>query len=165
MAAAGGQRHALAALVSFLLSPRPRRCPTTLLAHLPPTILQAGLKFYVYQHLKQWWHHSRPRELARTGADGKPRLPVPVMLSFGAVAGLVAQTATYPLDVVRRQMQVGEGKGAGGLWGWLVSLVAGWPPLLCMLPSVATYSASPGAQLLTTSLGPPLQRTAAGGGA
>jgi solute carrier family 25 protein 16 len=66
----------------------------------------AGLKFFTYQHLKQWYHHSRPRELTRTGVDGKPRLPVPVMLTFGAVAGLVAQTATYPLDVVRRQMQV-----------------------------------------------------------
>ena len=34
------------------------------------------------------------------------RLPVPVMLMFGGAAGLVAQTVTYPLDVIRRQMQV-----------------------------------------------------------
>ena len=34
------------------------------------------------------------------------KLPVPVMLAFGACSGLVAQTATYPFDVVRRQMQV-----------------------------------------------------------
>ena len=34
------------------------------------------------------------------------KLPVPLMLAFGACSGLVAQTATYPFDVVRRQMQV-----------------------------------------------------------
>ena len=34
------------------------------------------------------------------------KLPVPLMLAFGATAGLIAQTVTYPLDVVRRQMQV-----------------------------------------------------------
>ena len=39
----------------------------------------------------QWYNHSRPHKMTRTGVDGKPRLPVPVMLSFGAVAGLVAQ--------------------------------------------------------------------------
>jgi hypothetical protein len=69
----------------------------------------------------QWYHHTHRGEVARTGVDGKPRLPVPVMLSFGGVAGLVAQTATYPLDVVRRQMQV-VGAG-GGCWGVLLKLL------------------------------------------
>ena len=40
-------------------------------------------------------------------AEEQPhRLPVHIMLTFGACSGLIAQTATYPLDVVRRQMQV-----------------------------------------------------------
>jgi hypothetical protein len=82
----------------------------------------AGLKFFVYQHLKQAY-------LAFDRVDGssgsgfstsavaaaaavaeqeqpKTRLPVPAMLTFGGIAGLIAQTATYPLDVVRRRMQV-----------------------------------------------------------
>ena len=39
-------------------------------------------------------------------SDHPQKLPVSVMLMFGACSGLVAQTATYPFDVVRRQMQV-----------------------------------------------------------
>ena len=58
----------------------------------------AGLKFYVYQSLKQQYRS--------TEGHSAPRLPIAVMLTFGAGAGLIAQTATYPLDVVRRQMQV-----------------------------------------------------------
>ena len=69
----------------------------------------AGLKFYVYQSLKQYyWAHKAPSPTApiQTGVSSHQRLPVHVMLAFGAGAGLVAQTLTYPLDVVRRRMQV-----------------------------------------------------------
>lgn len=70
----------------------------------------AGLKFFVYQHLKQAYLAMRGAG-AVIGGDGAvgpptPRLPVPMMLSCGAVAGLIAQSATYPLDVVRRRLQV-----------------------------------------------------------
>lgn len=58
----------------------------------------AGLKFYTYQSLKQYYRGLE--------GHGSQRLPIAMMLGFGAGAGLVAQTVTYPLDVVRRQMQV-----------------------------------------------------------
>lgn len=68
----------------------------------------AGLKFYVYQSLKQyyWAHQGQSRAAPQEAGPTHQRLPVPVMLTFGAGAGLVAQTLTYPLDVVRRRMQV-----------------------------------------------------------
>ncbi|KAK8581917.1 hypothetical protein V6N12_072119 [Hibiscus sabdariffa] len=53
----------------------------------------AGLKFYVYEVLK-------------THVPEEQRKSIVMHLSCGAVAGLLGQTFTYPLDVVRRQMQV-----------------------------------------------------------
>ncbi|KAK9839505.1 hypothetical protein WJX81_006211 [Elliptochloris bilobata] len=76
----------------------------TLLGILP----YAGLKFYVYQSLKAEYRRMFPASSSNT------RLPVGTMLGFGACAGLVAQTATYPLDVVRRQMQVQALRDASG---------------------------------------------------
>ncbi|OVA08418.1 Mitochondrial carrier protein [Macleaya cordata] len=53
----------------------------------------AGLKFYIYEELKR----RVPEEHQKS---------VMLRLSCGALAGLFGQTFTYPLDVVRRQMQV-----------------------------------------------------------
>lgn len=53
----------------------------------------AGLKFYFYEKLKS----SVPEDCQSS---------VSVKLACGAVAGVTGQTFTYPLDVVRRQMQV-----------------------------------------------------------
>ncbi|XP_043722535.1 mitochondrial carrier protein CoAc1-like [Telopea speciosissima] len=61
----------------------------TLIGILP----YAGLKFYIYEVLKE----QVPEEQKKS---------IVVRLSCGALAGLFGQTFTYPLDVVRRQMQV-----------------------------------------------------------
>lgn len=68
----------------------------------------AGLKFFVYQDLKQMYHNETRKNIDTRGiyTGNELRLPVLVMLCFGGIAGLIAQTATYPIDVVRRRMQV-----------------------------------------------------------
>lgn len=53
----------------------------------------AGLKFYFYEEMKR----HVPEE---------HRHSVVAKLACGSVAGLLGQTFTYPLEVVRRQMQV-----------------------------------------------------------
>ncbi|KAI0508016.1 hypothetical protein KFK09_014148 [Dendrobium nobile] len=63
-------------------------CPT-----LTGILPYAGLKFYIYEELK-----------SRVPEDYKNS--VALRLCCGALAGLFGQTLTYPLDVVRRQMQV-----------------------------------------------------------
>ncbi|XP_030525415.1 mitochondrial carrier protein CoAc1-like [Rhodamnia argentea] len=52
----------------------------------------AGLKYYIYEELKLKIPEDRQDSIV-------------MRLSCGALAGLVGQTFTYPLDVVRRQMQ------------------------------------------------------------
>lgn len=53
----------------------------------------AGLKFYFYEEMKRY-------------VPPEQKNSILVKLVCGSVAGLLGQTFTYPLDVVRRQMQV-----------------------------------------------------------
>ncbi|XP_061374975.1 mitochondrial carrier protein CoAc1 [Gastrolobium bilobum] len=55
----------------------------------------AGLKFYMYEKLKMHVPEEHQKSIL-------------MRLSCGALAGLFGQTLTYPLDVVKRQMQVGN---------------------------------------------------------
>ena len=56
--------------------------------------------FMVYETLKSWLPHS---PWART-EDDEPRQHA--LLGCGATAGVVGQTVAYPLDLVRRRLQV-----------------------------------------------------------
>ncbi|KAL2480257.1 Mitochondrial substrate carrier family protein [Abeliophyllum distichum] len=53
----------------------------------------AGLKFYFYEEMKSHVPENHKKDIT-------------VKLVCGSIAGLLGQTFTYPLDVVRRQMQV-----------------------------------------------------------
>jgi solute carrier family 25 protein 16 len=53
----------------------------------------SGLKFYFY-------------EMMKSHVPEEHRKDIIPKLCCGSVAGLLGQTITYPIDVVRRQMQV-----------------------------------------------------------
>lgn len=65
-----------------------------------PTILgiipYAGTSFFTFESLKN----------AYTKRKGTDDIPPLLRLGFGMVAGVCAQTVTYPLDVVRRRSQI-----------------------------------------------------------
>ncbi|KAG6547017.1 hypothetical protein Mapa_011634 [Marchantia paleacea] len=71
---------------------------------LGPTLMGVGpniaINFCVYETLKSLWLQSRP--------DSSP---VMVSLGCGSLAGICSSTATFPIDLVRRRMQL---EGAGG---------------------------------------------------
>ena len=69
---------------------------------LTPTLLgvipYAGTSFFTYETLKGWTVRRRAGE----GVSHSLMLPSPVeRLGCGAVAGLLGQAASYPLDIVR----------------------------------------------------------------
>ncbi|KAF5788559.1 putative mitochondrial carrier domain protein [Helianthus annuus] len=98
----------------------------------------AGLKFYFYEEMK-----------SHVPDDYKKNIIV--KLACGSVAGLLGQTFTYPLDVVRRQMQVqrlrASNSSVKGTFGTFLMIVQkeGWKQLfsglsinyLKAVPSVA----------------------------
>ncbi|XP_031132198.1 mitochondrial adenine nucleotide transporter ADNT1-like [Ipomoea triloba] len=69
-----------------------------------------GLNFSVYESLKDWLVKTRPFGLVQDS-----ELSVTTKLACGAAAGTVGQTVAYPLDVVRRRMQMVGWKGAASV--------------------------------------------------
>ncbi|XP_021921251.1 mitochondrial coenzyme A transporter SLC25A42 isoform X2 [Zootermopsis nevadensis] len=66
-----------------------------------PTVLgvipYAGVSFFTYDTLKR-------KYMDYTGSTSKQAGPLP-SLAFGAIAGMLGQSSSYPLDIVRRRMQ------------------------------------------------------------
>lgn len=74
-----------------------------------------GLNFSVYESLKDWLIRSKPFGMKAQDSE----LSVTTRLACGAAAGTVGQTVAYPLDVIRRRMQMVGWKDAAA------SVVAG----------------------------------------
>ncbi|XP_064457375.1 solute carrier family 25 member 16-like [Ornithodoros turicata] len=98
---------------------------------LSPTVLgmvpYAGLSFYVFERLKAVCLEYFPNVCGRPypGNTGNIVLIVPAKLLCGGLAGAIAQTVSYPLDVARRQMQLSmmypeRNKFSKGLFSTLV---------------------------------------------
>jgi solute carrier family 25 protein 16 len=84
-------------------------------------------------------------------ANRRSQLTAPAELTAGAIAGLVSQSASYPLEVIRRRMQVGGAVGDGrrmrimetarqiylerGLKGFFIGLTIGY---IKVVPMAAT---------------------------
>ena len=113
-----------------------------------PTLLgivpYAGISFATFETLKARYRRATAsraewgsgEEGSGEGSEGSSasalesraerEMPASARLFFGGVAGLFAQSATYPLDIVRRRIQVAGGKGGswgeGGIWRALVDI-------------------------------------------
>uniref|UniRef100_A0A667WVW2 Mitochondrial coenzyme A transporter SLC25A42 n=1 Tax=Myripristis murdjan TaxID=586833 RepID=A0A667WVW2_9TELE len=92
----------------------------TLYRGFTPTILgvvpYAGLSFFTYETLKK----------LHAEHSGRPQPYSYERLAFGACAGFISQTASYPLDVVRRRMQTAgvTGHTYGTILGTMREIVA-----------------------------------------
>merc|ERR1711915_1107737 len=79
---------------------------TSLYAGLRPTLIgivpYAGLAFMSFETFKSII-------VERQRLEDVSKIEVHWRLCAGAVAGLIAQSATYPLDIIRRRMQVHDG--------------------------------------------------------
>ena len=84
-----------------------------------PTIIgvvpYAGVSFLTFEKLKGMWFQKRASiEKPGTEMSKNEHLSPLWRLLFGAIAGLLGQTASYPLDIVRRRMQTARQMGVNG---------------------------------------------------
>lgn len=103
-----GMCHALS---TVLREEGPRALYKGWLPSVIGVIPYVGLNFAVYESLKDFLVKSKP--LGLVGEDGE--LGVVTRLGCGAVAGTIGQTVAYPLDVIRRRMQMVGWKDAAAV--------------------------------------------------
>ena len=91
---------------------------------ITPTLLgivpYAGISFATFETLK-----TRYKESHKDGDGNRQNCepPAATRLLFGGLAGLFAQSVTYPLDIVRRRIQVvGASGGYVSPWQTLVTI-------------------------------------------
>uniref|UniRef100_A0A803KZJ7 Mitochondrial adenine nucleotide transporter ADNT1 n=1 Tax=Chenopodium quinoa TaxID=63459 RepID=A0A803KZJ7_CHEQI len=94
-------RGMIHALSTILREEGPRALYKGWLPSVIGVIPYVGLNFAVYESLKEWLVKARPFGLVQDS-----ELSVTTRLGCGAVAGTIGQTVAYPLDVIRRRMQM-----------------------------------------------------------
>ncbi|KAJ0049383.1 hypothetical protein Pint_15023 [Pistacia integerrima] len=99
------------ALSTVLREEGPRALYKGWLPSVIGVIPYVGLNFAVYESLKDWLIKSKAFGLV----DENNELGVTTRLACGAAAGTVGQTVAYPLDVIRRRMQMVGWKDAASV--------------------------------------------------
>ena len=96
----------------------------------------AGMSFMTHDTVRDWLRFPLVAPYTTTHSplsrpDGPPNLKVWAQFLAGGLAGMVSQTASYPIEVIRRRMQVGGAVGDGHRLGMVeiatkIYREAGW---------------------------------------
>ncbi|OMO79704.1 Endoplasmic reticulum-adenine nucleotide transporter [Corchorus capsularis] len=103
-------RGIIHALSTVLKEEGPRALYRGWLPSVIGVVPYVGLNFAVYESLKDWLIKTKPFGLVEDNELG-----VTTRLACGAAAGTVGQTVAYPLDVIRRRMQMVGWKDAASV--------------------------------------------------
>ena len=86
----------------------------------------AGVSFLTHDSIGDLLRDPRLAEYTTIQGDGRRQLVVWAELTAGGLAGMLSQTASYPLEVVRRRMQVSGAVGNGARHGFWQTVSTIW---------------------------------------